>query len=130
MNIIFIIVDALRPDHLGINGYSRKTSPNIDVFAKEGARFLNAYTVLSRTSPSVTSILTGLYPHNHGIRMVSKNNLADSVSLLPDILRNHGYKSAYIGEHIRGFGLEHRFDDFLLTRWRIKNKIKKSIYIL
>ena len=61
MNIILIIVDALRPDHLSMNSYGRPTSPNLDKFAKEGTYFSNAYTSLPRTDPSIMSILTGMY---------------------------------------------------------------------
>lgn len=128
MNIIFIIVDALRPDHLKVNGYFRDTSPAIDRLSKEGASFQNCYTVLPRTNPSVTSILTGLYPHVHGIRMVGNNKLSGKISSLPQILKSHGYKTAYIGEPVHRCGLENGFDDFLLLSWNVKNKIKKNLF--
>lgn len=62
MNIILIIVDALRPDHLSINSYKRDTSTNIDTLAKEGTSFSNAYCPLPRTDPSKMSIFTGMCP--------------------------------------------------------------------
>ncbi|MEK6948744.1 MAG: sulfatase-like hydrolase/transferase, partial [Nanoarchaeota archaeon] len=52
MNIIFIIVDGLRPDHLGINGYSRDTSPTIDKIAEKSIFFTNAITAIPSTTPS------------------------------------------------------------------------------
>ena len=128
MNILLIIVDALRPDHLKVNGYFRDTSPAIDNLSKEGTSFQNCYTSLTRTDPSVTSILTGLYPHSHGVRLVSGNKLAENISSLPQILRSHGYSTAYIGEHVHKYGIEKGFDDFLLMRWDIKNKIKRSLH--
>ena len=128
MNIILIIVDALRPDHLAVNGYFRNTSPSIDNLSKEGTSFLNCYTSLTRTDPSVTSILTGLYPHMHGVRMVYNNKLDPNIPSLPQILRDHGYKTAYIGEHVHKYGIERGFDNFLLLRWDIKNRIKKLVY--
>lgn len=128
MNILLIIVDALRPDHLKFNGYFRDTSPAIDKLSKEGTYFQNCYSVLPRTNPSVTSILTGLYPHMHGVRMVTGNKLAENTASLPQILRNHNYKTAYIGEPVHRYGLEKGFDDFLLLRWNVKNKIRKGIF--
>src|SRR3989338_6651464 len=128
MNILLIIVDALRPDHLGINGYFRDTSPNIDKLAKEGTSFLDCNTSLTRTDPSVTSILTGLYPHTHGIRMVDNKTINPNILSLPQILKNHGYKTAYIGEQVHKYGIEKGFDDFLLMRWNVRNKIKKTMY--
>jgi len=128
MNIIVIVIDALRPDHLGVNGYHRDTSPNIDNLLKEGTSFLNAYTVLPRTNPSITSILTGIYPHSHGIRLVYNKSFDESINTLPNILRNHGYRTAYIGQPIHKHGLEKGFDDFILLKWQIKNRIKKTLF--
>jgi len=64
MNVILIIMDALRPDHLSINGYSRNTSPNIDKLEEEGTRFLNTYCTLPRTDPS---------PEVHNVQSVRTN---------------------------------------------------------
>lgn len=61
-NVVFITIDALRGDHLGIYGYKRKTSPNIDAFAKESVTFTNVIAQSSRTIRSVPSFMTGFYP--------------------------------------------------------------------
>ena len=65
-NVILIVIDALRPDHLGCYGYQRDTSPNIDKLAKEGIIFKNAYANAPWTKPSVATIFTSLYPNLHG----------------------------------------------------------------
>ena len=57
-NVIFIIVDTLRADHLGYAGYERNTSSNIDKLATESVIFENTFSVASCTFPSVNSILT------------------------------------------------------------------------
>ena len=106
MNVILIVVDTLRPDHLGSYGYKRNTSPNIDDIAKEGAFFLNTYCTLSRSDGSMTSMLTGLYPHSHGVRLVWGNVRNPSISSLPEILQSHGYVTGCIrsgGELHEGF---------------------------
>ena len=56
-NIIFILMDALRPDNLGCYGYGRKTSPNIDNLAKQGILFENAFSSHNSTNKSALSIL-------------------------------------------------------------------------
>lgn len=61
-NVIIIAVDALRPDHLGINGYPRTISPHIDALAQRSLVFDQAITQASWTLPSFLSIFTSLYP--------------------------------------------------------------------
>jgi len=60
-NVIFIIIDALRPDHLGCYGYERNTSPNIDRLAKEGVYFSNCSATSSSTAYASVGLLTGKY---------------------------------------------------------------------
>ncbi|HVC08580.1 MAG TPA: sulfatase [Elusimicrobiota bacterium] len=65
-NIILLVVDSLRPDHLGICGYPKNTSPRIDDFARRGTLFTQAIVQAPWTLPSVASIMTSLYPSEHG----------------------------------------------------------------
>ena len=66
-NIVLVVIDTLRADHLGCNDYFRDTSPNIDAFVRESVSFKQAYTPMSTTLPAHTSLFTGLYPLEHGI---------------------------------------------------------------
>jgi arylsulfatase len=66
-NVILITVDTLRADHLGCYGYERDTSPNLDAFAKESARFERAYSMAPFTAPSHASLFTGLHTPSHGV---------------------------------------------------------------
>ena len=65
-NIILIVIDTLRADHLGCYGYFRDTSPNIDAFADQSIFFEQAYAPMATTLPSHASLFTGLYPLEHG----------------------------------------------------------------
>lgn len=65
-NILVIVVDTLRADHLSSYGYSRPTSPNIDQLANQGVLFENAISTSSWTQPAHASILTGRYVYEHG----------------------------------------------------------------
>jgi hypothetical protein len=64
-NVLMIIVDTLRADHLSTYGYDRETSPNITEFAARGVLFRNAISAASWTLPSHASIVTGKLPHEH-----------------------------------------------------------------
>ncbi len=66
-NVLVIILDALRADHLGIYGYPRNTSPNIDRLAKDGIVFDRAIVQASWTKPSIPSIFTSTYPSIHRV---------------------------------------------------------------
>lgn len=65
-NIVVIVVDALRADHLSSYGYERQTTPNIDRLASEGILFENAIATSSWTPPSHASLFTGRYVYEHG----------------------------------------------------------------
>ncbi len=64
--ILLIVIDCLRADHVSAYGYPRKTTPTIDALAENGVLWESAHSTSSWTKPSVTSILTGLYPSEHG----------------------------------------------------------------
>jgi len=91
-NIILIIADALRADHLGCYGYARDTSPNIDRFASDSLLFENAWANSSWTKPSVGSILTSLYPTEHGA-IFYYDRLSSKRLTQAELLRNRSYKT-------------------------------------
>lgn len=67
MNIVYIDIDSLRPDHLGCYGYHRQTSPNIDAVAAEGVKFSNCYTPDAPCLPSRTAMTTGRFGIHTGV---------------------------------------------------------------
>jgi arylsulfatase A-like enzyme len=66
MNIMILLIDSLRPDHLSAYGYPLPTSPRIDRLAREGVLFRRCYAASNWTVPTHASIFTGLYPSSHG----------------------------------------------------------------
>ncbi len=98
-NIICIVVDDLRWDEVGCAGHPYVDTPHIDRLAKEGTMFSNAFATIPLCSPSRASILTGLYPHGHGIvdnidRSVESHRLVT----FPQSLQKAGYETAFIGK--------------------------------
>ena len=67
LNLILILVDTLRADHLGYHGYSHATSPRLDSLAEDSVVFLRHTGHASRTGPSVATLFTGLHSRSHGV---------------------------------------------------------------
>jgi len=114
-NIMIILIDTLRADHLGIYGYSRDTSPNIDAIAREGVVFDWAVSQAPHTVPSVAAILTGLYPAHNGVVTVIDDAFNGSVETLGEKLAKAGYTTAGFTATnivIRFLDLKTRFETF------------------
>jgi len=70
-NIILIVIDALRSDHLSCYGYHRNTTPYIDSLAENGLIFKNCVSQSPWTLPSMASIFTSQYPSQIGVGAVA-----------------------------------------------------------
>lgn len=93
-NVLIIVIDTLRADHLSSHGYARPTSPNIDRVAREGVLFENAFATSSWTPPSHASMLTGRYPGEHGLEWDNPRALFDSpYPTLSEALLTRGYRT-------------------------------------
>ena len=68
-NFVLVTLDTTRPDHLGPYGYAGAQTPNLDRFAASSRVYERAYATSSRTLASHASILTGLFPGEHGARL-------------------------------------------------------------
>ncbi len=113
-NVIVYLMDALRPDHLGFQGYARPTSPFLDGLAQRSLVFRRCYAGASWTKPSVATLLTSLYPQTHGVGARSYDDaLPEDVATLQDVLGRHGYLTALFSANPLGgtaSGLDRRFD--------------------
>ncbi len=91
-NVLLIVVDTLRADHLGSYGYERDTSPYLDGLARAGTRFVSARAPSSWTGASVASLLTGLSPIEHGLEH-HNSFLPDAQETMPEAFQNAGYET-------------------------------------
>ena len=82
-NILLILTDQHRLSAVGAYGPTPCQTPHIDRLASEGVRFETVYTTCPVCSPARGSIMTGLYPHTHGI-CSNVHNLGSSVHEIPD----------------------------------------------
>ena len=104
-NVLLITVDTLRADALGCDGGPART-PNIDALAASGVRFSFAHSQAVVTLPSHASILTGLYPFQHGYRQNSGYRLTPGVQTLAARLKATGFQT---GAFVGAFPLDARF---------------------
>ena len=93
-DVILIVIDTLRADHLGCYGYFRNTSPGIDRFAADSLLFENCFSHAPSTSASVASILSGFLPHE--TRVTNKTVMSKKLRTLPLLLAPHGYRTAAV----------------------------------
>ena len=94
-NLLLITLDTLRADHLGIYGYPRPTSPNLDAFAASAAVFDDVTCSMPTTLPSHLSIFTGLRPLEHGVRRNGQIADRDLVTLF-DLFQQQGAATAAV----------------------------------
>lgn len=99
-NIIFLLTDDHRADALGVAGNPYIKTPNLDLMAKRGVRFTNAYVTTSICSVSRASILSGQYMSRHKIDDFNKNFDTEALaSTYPILLKNAGYKIGFVGKY-------------------------------
>ena len=97
-NVILIVIDSLRPDHLSCYGYERDTSPNIDNLAKEATMFTQAIAAGGCTIESVASILTGTYSFIHYVKWWNMHR-DFTIKTLTQYLSSIGFVSALFTDH-------------------------------
>ena len=94
-NVILYLSDALRADAIEPYGNGVVSTPALARLAREGVRYENVYAQSSWTRSSVASILTGTHPDLHGVEL-RRGQLDPSWLVLPEILAEQGYQTAYI----------------------------------
>ncbi len=128
-NLLFVTLDTCRADHLGVYGYRRQTSPNIDRMAKDGVVFTEAFTVATYSAPSHATMLTGLYPRQHGLTD-NGLKLSGEVRTLAELLRQIRYRTAgFAGYYALGTetGLNRGFDTFEMNEISSHDHGEKAI---
>ncbi len=93
-NLILIVVDTLRPDHLGCYGHEAIRTPMIDDLARHGTVFEQAVTPVPVTSPAFSSLLTSTFPPTHGVRDNGLYSLSEEMLTLAEVLEGKGFRTA------------------------------------
>jgi choline-sulfatase len=124
-NVILITMDTTRADHLGCYGYPGIKTPNLDALAGRGVLFEQAATIAPLTLPAHCSIMTGMYPTYHGVRINGNTALSEEQTTLAEVLAARGYAcGAFIGAFVLdgrwglNQGFEHYDDTFDLKKYK------------
>jgi arylsulfatase A-like enzyme len=125
-HVVLISIDTMRADRLGLAGYHRPTTPNIDRwFDGDGRIYTRSYSTEASTTPSVVSMLTGQLPQEHRVRQLVQlvpKELKTLPALLPREWLSAGFVSnMMLTQEASGLGehFEH-YDDFVDERERYR----------
>ncbi len=118
LNVVIVLIDTLRADHLGIYGHPHPTSPNIDALAAEAVVFDDCSAAAPWTPPSTASLLTGTPACEHGV-LYDGRRLHPQIRTLAERLRAAGWRTAsYYTNPFAGpmTGLHRGYEDFTQVR--------------
>ncbi len=140
-SLLLITLDTTRADHLGCYGYADATTPALDAIADSGVKFTRAFSNVPLTLPSHATIMTGLYPPEHGCRVNGAHDLSEGLTTLADVFASHGYQTAaFVAAFVldskfglnRGFQIYDEYDvpdldgihdDSMMYRYRPADKV-------
>lgn len=131
-NLLLIGSDTLRADRIGALRNGRSLTPNIDALAARAAHFTSCYVPCARTAPSLISLLTGTWPHTHGVRdnFVADDETQLEVASLPSLLRALGYRSAAVsdwcGADLGKFSLGFDILDLPEDQWNLRYLMRQG----
>ncbi len=119
-NVLLITVDTTRADRIGCYGYAPAKTPEMDDLAAKGVLFEKAYSQVPLTLPSHSSILTGRYPREHGVRDNGRARLSSQFPTLASIFKENGYRTGgFVASFVLSgkFGIGQGFDVFADEMW-------------
>ena len=128
-DVVLIVIDTLRPDHLELYGYEKETAPFLTRLAAHGVVFEKVRSTSSWTAPATASILTSLHPVQHGVLTgfkamqvlgrvdprISVNRVPEGVQTVAEAFREAGYSTWGVSDNVnicRALGFEAGFDRF------------------
>lgn len=105
-NLVLILIDTLRTDHLPCYGYSRATAPALCAFGEENIFFENMFSNAPSTKPAIATLFTSLYPSQHK-SIYNEQILGDDLLTLAEILAMAGYTNVAINDNN---SIKHKFN--------------------
>ena len=114
-DIVLLVMDTTRRDRLSVYGHPRPTTPGLELFAREGTVYDDAWSVSPWTPPSHASIFTGLLPAVHGIDGQFEPPFDFDGDTLPEVLSQAGYRTAgFVANYmLHAPGWKNLFDVYL-----------------
>lgn len=128
-DIVLVVIDTLRPDHLPFYAYAQNTAPFLSTLAARGVVFERVHSTSSWTAPATASILTSLYPIQHGVHtgfvatqalqridpQITLDRIPAEVTTVAEMLKEAGYSTWAVSDNInvsRAQGFDQGFDHF------------------
>jgi arylsulfatase A-like enzyme len=128
-NVIVIILDALRADHLSSLGYFRKTTPNLDRLASQGVSFQYAISASTWSQPSHASLLTGAFPFEH---KSEGYYFESSLPTMAEVFQRHGYRTGAVSANsvffCRRVGFGRGFISFDDHTWSVPDMASRTLF--
>ncbi len=125
LNLIIVTLDTTRADRIGAYGSHDVETPAVDRLASEGVLFEQAVSVAPLTLPAHSSIFTGKFPPEHGVRDNGGFFLGPEQVTLAEVLKGRGYRTgAFVAAYVLASkwginqGFDTYFDDFDLSQVR------------
>jgi arylsulfatase A-like enzyme len=97
-NVLLVVWDTVRADHLSLYGYERSTTPHLDEWARQARVYDNCVSAGSTTVPAHVSMFTGLLPSEHQVDN-NTDRMSDSISMLAELLKQVGYGTYLFSEN-------------------------------
>jgi len=138
-NVVLLVLDTVRSDHLGCYGYGRPTSPGIDAFARGATRYTRSLSAAPWTVPTHASLFTGKAPLAHGahtIKIEARGHpdvrpLDDDALTLAEVFAAEGYDTAAFAANTaflaRQWKLDQGFQTYHLERVRA-DALNRSVF--
>ena len=143
-NVVLIVIDALRADHLPFYGYEKNTAPFMWELSKQSVVFENAFSASSWTSPGTASIFTSMYPYQHGVLMgllairnaqkidpnVKINRIPEEIETITEVMKKNGYRTYGVADNLNigeKQGFTQGFDKFETYMYQEAPKVNQTI---
>ena len=117
-NVIFVVIDTLRADRLGVYGHDVPTSPNLDAFARESVVFEQAQSPSAWTLPAMVSAMTSTWPNDHDV-VARGQRVPPGLSPLAERLQRAGFRTAgFVANPLAATasGLDRGYDELERTK--------------
>lgn len=143
-NVVLVVIDTVRSDHLPFYGYKKNTAPFLSQLAEKSVVFENAFSVSSWTSPSTASIFTSMYPFQHNllmgllaIRMAKQinpnlkiNRIPEEITTITEVLKNAGYRTYGVSDNLNigdKQGFTQGFDKFVTYMYKSAAVVNETL---
>lgn len=143
-NVVLIVIDTLRADHLACYGYERDTTPFLSLLAKEGVVCARTHSTSSWTAPAMASLLTSLNPVQHGVlsgflatqerrksdTTITLDRIPDALETLAETLGAAGYQTFAVADNhniCKEMGFSQGFDRFQNMNYRSAKVVNATV---